>query len=236
MSSVSPVCSGHRSAGELCRRCVADLSQIMNRRGMSLVEVIIAAAILAIILSGVLGSYGSLVQGGQNLRQDQQVHNIQLMMAERLREVPWDELGTAAAPWSLQRQVGTDTFMTDDASIGDSASNLAITADRRILQITDTATNLGVLDAPTGIEGLEVYVEYYRAVTDGSGNEGVMDESTGLFQTAADYTTANLAPFLLGGIPSSVDEGIVVWRLVISWDDGLSDGRKELTTWGARRE
>lgn len=199
------------------------------RQGFTFVEVMISAALLAVVLAGVMGGYASMLKGRESLRDDQMVHDLVRRFAERLSSVPWEDLGTATAAWSIERPVGTDSFISDDPNIANSTSVPLATAERRILQTLDSGNSLGMLDGPTGLEDLQIYIEYYRAVDDELGNLGLMDAAG--FNSVSDYRNANLTPYDFTGVPNSIEEGIVVYRLVITW--GLE---REIEIWGGRRE
>ena len=109
--------------------------------GFSLLEVMIAVAIMSGCLAIMVGQVYTLDKAQQATRQMARVQEVAQVMAERVLGAPWTELGTTTQRWSWHRR--------DDAA-----------ALNPPLNENDLET-LGLLQGRSGLANLRVYVEYF---------------------------------------------------------------------------
>ena len=195
-----PLYALHMQQAPNTSECALPRLTSLARHGFTLLEVMISVAILAVILAGVMGGFGGLVQGRQTLDGEQRVANLFTSFSERMRDVPWTDLGTNEAPWSRDNPItaADDTFLGDDPGL----------ADDRVLQTIDGRATLGITDQELGLENLRVNLEYFYALSDTDlGVVGYMDDPEN-------------ADFLIG-LPRDLEAGLVVWRVTVRWGDDL---------------
>lgn len=158
--------------------------------GMSLMEVIIAIAILSVTLSGVIGLIGNQSVNMQQADYRRLASEVAQSLSQRIRTSRWDWLGTDRLPWSYGRYVG-----------GAGHPAMRYNAIAHGLSASDDLVATGVVPPDVQIRNLHVWVEWYRAVdaTDDSGNaipgeDGLFDEgetSSAAFRTATRVTPAD---------------------------------------------
>ena len=130
------------------------------RQGFSILEIMIALSILA---SGIMSIMSQQVTLQSSREMDRNGVVIELLaneMVERFQGGRWESIGTSSLPWSVPRHL-------DGSSVSGP------------MQDADLIAN-NLITLPSGIAGLKVYVEYYRAMAtkDAAGNvvsSGMMD-------------------------------------------------------------
>lgn len=189
-----------------------------SRAGLTLFEVMVAVVLLSLVMTGVLGSLGALHQGRQNTWEREKATEIVRFLAERLQAAPWDTLRpdnqTSPLTWSAPRLPGTNTWMGDEPSLPD---------DRRM-----TSTSLRLLDQPSGLTNLRVFLEYFRTVNVPPVPERRADPvptytALGLYDagldTAAALANADLTPYRYTASTASLGEDPLAIRLTVTWGD-----------------
>jgi prepilin-type N-terminal cleavage/methylation domain-containing protein len=146
-----------------------------GRAAFSLLEVMISIAVLAVALGFIVGHYQFLDQNRQFTEQMSKAQEIARQIMDRVASLEPAKLGVLAdAPWSIPRFEDAD--VTDDAAAMTEADLIA----------------MNLRAAPSGLESLRVYVEYYRGLTDaalpGPNNLGVMDDAA-ITSAAAFHTS-----------------------------------------------
>ena len=136
------------------------LSSLWARTGLSMLEVMIAVAILASALSMVGGVMYTMHQGRAAVDEEIKVQAIAQIMTERLQGARWDDLGRKLvdAPgqnaWSWHRRATTQTAYADTMVVPPMQEKAAAE--------TNDLVKLGILSEPSGVSGLKIYVEYYQ--------------------------------------------------------------------------
>ena len=135
--------SGSRSGAGVGSGSRGTITTTHRRRpdGFSLLEVMIAVAIMSGCLAIMVGQVYTLDKAQQATRQLARVQEIAQVMAERVLGAPWTELGTTTQRWSWHRR--------DDPA----ALNPPLTE-------ADLET-LGLLQGRSGLANLRVHVEYF---------------------------------------------------------------------------
>lgn len=133
------------------------------RLGLSMLEIMIAVAILATALSIMIGTIFTMHQSRAAVDEEIKVQAIAQSLVERLQGARWDDLGKDIASypgrnaWSWHRRATKQVAYspTMDPSITPPMQDNA-TRDE------DDLTKLGILTERSGVPGLQVYVEYYQ--------------------------------------------------------------------------
>ncbi len=151
----------------------ADRADICRgRSGMSLMEVIVAIAILSVTLSGVVGLIGNQSVNMQQADYRRLASDVAQSLSLRIRTARWEWLGTDRLPWSYGRYVD-----------GSGHPAMRYNALAHGLSADDDLVTTGVVPADLQIRNLHLWVEWYRAVdaTDSAGipvagEDGLFDE------------------------------------------------------------
>ncbi|HAT10616.1 MAG TPA: hypothetical protein DCS97_08500 [Planctomycetes bacterium] len=188
--------------------------------GFSLLEVMVAIALLATGVTMMLGSLVTQHQGRGSVRDTQRVTELVTTLRERLFSEPWTPTGTTTlhglgvSTWSTPG-VFNQTNPFGGTGRHDEAALLAA----------------GIIVQPTGLTDLSYYLEYYRADTLSATQRGLFDKGTDannddIYDTFASATesraglTANLtAAQRFSSAPTSsigADEPLAI-RIVVVW-------------------
>ncbi len=186
-----------------------------DRAAFSLIEVMIAVAILGFALMTMLGNIGTLSGAHQFNQETAKAQEIAQILAERIHGAKFTLLGTIDHPWSWQRrETGpaahpplTETDLTTGlaaypvvyAGAPRYVHNLRV----RPVEATPTDRGVGFVRVATGLENLRVYLEYYQP---------------GATSTGATWAVrqAFLYPDL--ATPSSIiDDNALIARIVVRW-------------------
>lgn len=146
-----------------------------SRAGLSLLEVMFALAILAIVLSGVAVSIGHLDRASARSDDDQLANDLLRMVMERVLSVEYEDINTLGH-WSAGR------FLHGPTPVGSDPVSYA-----HGLTMGDLRSR-GLVHGETPFDDEEQYaarlfIEYFRAI-DRAGDRGVMQSET---ETDADY-------------------------------------------------
>lgn len=124
------------------------------RQGLSMLEVMIAVAILASALATMIGTLYTLHQSRATIDEDIKVQAIAQSMVERLQGSLWDDLGKdnptipGRNEWSWHRRA------TKQLAYSPTMVNAPMT-DKELIET-------GIISQQSGIPGLQVYLEYYQ--------------------------------------------------------------------------
>jgi prepilin-type N-terminal cleavage/methylation domain-containing protein len=133
------------------------------RIGFSLLEVMIAIAILASALSVAIGTIFTLHQGRAALEEELKAQAIAQIMVERLQGASWDSLGKHmdAIPghnaWSWHRRATRQLVFTPTMD-----PTVTPPMREKASRPEDDLIALGILSSPSGVKNLNVYLEYYQ--------------------------------------------------------------------------
>ncbi len=225
--------------------------QIVSRTAMSLIEVMVAMTILAVGILGIMSGISTIESVNRESQRQQSTQDVMLAIKTRLENCPWSDLRSASAPWSYGRYVAENAVnvirplarrtydqavpMTEDATMGENCL-LPRTRD-------GSQEGLGILSAPSGLENLRVYVEWYRGNSydvDGSGEIGTGEEgffsNPGLSLAEEVLSGVSVAPaervflpYLEHGRPSELMDqqtGLLI-RIVVLWGSSSGASRRE---------
>jgi prepilin-type N-terminal cleavage/methylation domain-containing protein len=130
----------------------------LSRQGLSLLEVMIALAVLATVLSSVGGGIFVLSSARRVAEEESTVHALLRSWSERLIGADWEWLGREHlddplhGAWSWQRPETTAALAPGDhPPLREKAPELSGDATRQLLD-----------DQPSGLEDLRCHLEYYR--------------------------------------------------------------------------
>lgn len=182
--------------------------------GFSLLEVCAAIAVLAIALTTIMGQWAGLHSVRMQVAAKQRAQALLASIAERVASADWGELGTDKLAWSRGR------FFDAVADDRDPLSEAA--ADAR-----DNLVAQGLIPAATGIRGLRIYIEYYRAETSGAdagvllGDGDPASASPTGFRTNFALKATRDAARITGANPTAaVDSDAPVWiRFLAVWSE-----------------
>jgi len=138
-----------------------------SRGGFTLVEVMIAMALLAITLSAIAANLFSLNGAHTSNREEAKVREISQLLGERLMGASWDTLGTSVSGqiglngWSWHRRATSNPNVPNSPIYECLQENPSPTASETDPDSRDLL-KLGLISGPTGIRGLRVYLEYYQ--------------------------------------------------------------------------
>ena len=200
----------------------------LRTNAFSLLEVMIALSIFAVILSAIVANMASLSSARQFTRDQQQANDLGRQIMEKIQALDFNTLGMDGH-WSEPR------FLVDDD--GEEMRGLSV----------DELRAAGVFDGPIALNELEVFVECYRGIDAGfdgqhlarnnAANPGLMqyvDETADAYLArSSSYVLDQPSPYRLPNREAIAQVGTdpVVFRIVIRWDGRL---RYELMT--ARRK
>ena len=121
--------------------------------GFTIIEVMISLSIMAIGISAILSHMMTLKSVREASRDAVILENLVGELVERFSGSRWEVLGTTASKWSLPRPAiataGAAGPMTDS-----------------IIPSDNSLISLGILQKPTGIRDLKIYIDYYRGMTE----------------------------------------------------------------------
>jgi hypothetical protein len=223
---------------------------MLYRAAFSLLEAMIALTILAVGTLAVLGNITSLNTGRQATEERQKVQAVVRSLTERLQSADWGTMRTDDLPWTLGRyESGGSTFPNDRTTpMTDTTS--AAAPDCLLPMTSDGRKGLSILTEPSGLENLQVWLEYYRGSDFDRDRDGtIASDEAGLLDVRDDLNgdgeiskeeveksknqRSNVRSFRFNELPTAYPdpEGTVLLRLIITW--GIK-GRHE--AWVARRK
>ena len=184
-----------------------------SRSGLSLIEVMIAMALLAVALSAAVSALASSVQSNAYAEDREKANDLMRRVSDRLLTTRWDDLMVG---WTASRYAQEANGLHNDNG----------------LEEADLIT-AGVLDRPSGLADALVNIEYYRATaarpplpTSDSSN-GLLERWDGTLQgyVPVEAATAGqrfddpavLAACRISGTASSLSEPILI-RVLIRWN------------------
>jgi Tfp pilus assembly protein PilV len=158
------------------------------RSGLSFVEVVISLAILITAIAALVGNVASLNSSHRVNQEVATVNQLVDALAERIQGARWDSIGTDQAPWAYTRlapaSAGHPSTVwkanpsdpdTIDAPLDVTPADPADANPSWVRHaMTETAVDpldrllsdeVGLLQEPSGIEGLRVWVEWYPQST-----------------------------------------------------------------------
>lgn len=182
-----------------------------SRSGFSLIEVMLTFAILITGIFGLFSHLMTLERVKTLNREDAKAKQIAQMLMERIQGSSWHLLGKADQPWSWHRlrdnDPGAFTAALYDEALPATPPPLC---DRSDVHANNNLIRLGILSAPSGLEDLRVYLEYYRM---GITEVGVSPTSWNTACEGGMYTLGqNPATFDLG-----TTEDAVIIRIIVQW-------------------
>ncbi len=192
----------------------------MIARGLTLVEVMIALVVLVVAIGAMLSTIVNLDHAHRAAKETATAQRLAQVMVERFQGASWHSLGQTAQPWSWHRRddgAALNPPLTDDDA--DPASSLPA---------------LGILDGPSGLAGLRVYVEYYTMGLFQNGDATWMVANGRQFrarlsdaslQLEQDKTVINLRE----------QSDAIIIRIVLRWDDNVGGVRRHELTFARRR-
>ncbi len=156
----------------------ANLSPPWVRKGMSIVELVLAILVLSVGLMTAVGGISSLRGVRAQAEETVSVQSIVYGLGERFQGARWDNIGVA--PWSLARLeegagvVPDNLPMIDDTDMKslDVNQDATVSGSELATRSSRGLQSLGIISEPARVSDLKIYIEYYRAVTarDGDGN------------------------------------------------------------------
>jgi prepilin-type N-terminal cleavage/methylation domain-containing protein len=203
--------------------------------GFSLIEIMISIAVLATIMAALTSSMFTMSQIRRANKEQNQVAELTRLLAERIMGANWDWIGRdrpdegtvqyqhGAWSWHRPHYIAQPIPLTE--SDGDPVHTIGF--DPRASGDTGSVNDLQALklvDGPTGIANLKIYVEYYRAsvfddLFTASGGTAPFD----LWKARTDGATATSLyafPSQLGLFGLARDEALIV-RVLMTWDSVL---------------
>jgi prepilin-type N-terminal cleavage/methylation domain-containing protein len=191
--------------------------------GFTVVEVMISLAVLATVMAATASSMFTLRQVQRSSREHAQVEQLAHTLADRILGASWDWIGRETSDptddshgaWSWHRRQSPTAVvqpLTETATVP-----------------TDNLMAIHLLNAPSGIANLKVYVEYYRidaltAAFAWSLNRGADNNPAAAWERArADNRNWYAEPPQLG-LGQTADDSLTV-RIAITWDGVEAAGR-----------
>ncbi|MBA3845828.1 MAG: prepilin-type N-terminal cleavage/methylation domain-containing protein [Planctomycetes bacterium] len=215
------------------------------RRGMTLLEVMIAVAVLAVVLSSVFSSIATLDLSERLMRERAIAQQVAKSLAEQVMGSTWDTLGQDVG--SLSNRNAWSWHRRENPLTGASLPPMdEISADplNRLDELRDGGGNIispAVVAVKTGLADLQVHLEYYRMES--------MDDMLGSADPAARWRQLTQAgagdPFVFadtGGVSMDLRPVLdaVLVRVLVTWTPhavgpgGAGSGRYQLVC--ARRK
>lgn len=213
------------------------------RQGFSILEVMIAIAILATALSIVGGTMYTMQQGRTAMDEEIKVQAIAQVMTERLQGARWDDLGKDVSTyvgrnaWSWHRRATKQLVYapTMDPTITPPMQEKAA---RKV----DDLIEQGIITDPSGVRNLKVYLEYYQMKLTESLNTRLVNDPTLDPRQVWMETVGDPIRGIPPSGPDKDDNGIflqedptvlnlslldpaVVMRVLISWESCLGGTR-----------
>jgi type II secretory pathway pseudopilin PulG len=210
------------------------------RLGLTILEVMIAVAILASALSMVGGVLYTMHQARAAIDEEIKVQAIAQVMTERLQGARWDDLGRDLADvpgrnaWSWHRRATKQVAYSDTMVVPPLQEQAAAE--------TNDLVKLGILSEPSGVPGLQIYLEYYQmelvekiaerlAATPSVDPRKVWTEAVGdpVRGTSPSDSNKDSKRIFLPEKPTEVNfatmDPAVVMRVLISWQSAVGGTR-----------
>lgn len=159
------------------------------KRAFTIIEVMISLAMLAIIISAIFSQMFTLSQVADLNGQQAALRSLNLGISNAFAAAPFEKLRSSQLRWSLGRYcpTATPTSVPNSADIvfsgGDDNQPMTddplAPANRCLLRYTASgAQGLGLIDNPTGLKDVRVWVEYYRGNDFDVNADGVISPAT----------------------------------------------------------
>jgi len=203
-------------------------SSFRSRAAFSLVEVMIAAVVLAGCAMALVGFHANLQQARASATSVNKVLAIGRTIINQVVGYDSSRLGDSATiPWSIARYDETDT--------GPIAGNNPPLTDSATVA-TNNIVGSKLLQDVSGVQGLRIYIEYYKGAKNttlgvgGGGTSGVLDDSnfSDLHITPEEFRTRfrnlsirsqyRLDPTTPPARQLSADDVFLI-RVVLRWED-----------------
>lgn len=194
----------------------------LHKRGFSLVEVMIAVAILATVLTAMAGNIFTLHKAHESTKELAKAQEIAQVLAERAQGATWHSLGQTAQPWSWHRRVGAAADrpqpMTDVAA--DPNNDLQ---------------SLGILSQPSGLADINVYLEYYLMglFVDPTSSAWMVDSN------AAWQARRSDPAFVMTQDPAAFDltevTDAIIMRVLVTWTSTVGGTRQHELVFARRK-
>lgn len=214
--------------------CVAPCRRSSHhRRALSLIEVMIAMAVLAVALSAAMSALASSVQSNAFAEDREKANDLARLLVERLQSLAWEDLMGGSGP--------VDTWTAERF-----AFNAAGAIDETGLSETDLISE-GVLERPSGLADTEIHIEYYRALAtrqEAAGvnaDDGLLERWDGVLGGYSPIYTNNGPDFgnhatlsncrisgTTDGMGTATEPVPIIIRVLIRWNlDGTAPGRRD---------
>jgi prepilin-type N-terminal cleavage/methylation domain-containing protein len=189
--------------------------------GFSLIEVMIAVAILATVLTAMAGNIFTLHQAHTATKELAKAQEIAQALAERVQGGAWHSLGQTSQPWSWHRREGAVAPLPQPmTNQGDPDNDLQ---------------TLGIISGPSGLADAQVFLEYYlmAAFVDPTSSAWMVGSSAGWQARRADPT------FVLTQDPAVMDltevtDAIIV-RVLVTWTSSIGGTRRHEIMFARRK-
>jgi len=189
---------------------------------MTMIELMIAVAIMAVALSAMLSGLFTLSQAHQSGKEMAKVQQIAQVFAERVQGATWHTLGTRAQPWSWHRREGAAVGMPQP--LREKAVNAA-----------DDLQALGLISDASGLADLRVHLEYVTM-------PALVDPTSGawMVRTAKEWNARRSnAAFVMTQDPDAFDlrevEDAVIIRVLITWNSHEGVPRRHEISFSRRK-
>jgi prepilin-type N-terminal cleavage/methylation domain-containing protein len=136
--------------------------------GMSLIEVMIAFAILAVTLGAAMSGLSSSVQSNAFAEDREKANDLMRRITDRLQTLAWDELMGPTTSWTNRR------FAQEANGDFNETGNFAPREEPFLI-------SQAVLDRPSGLADAQIWIEYYRALATRPSNPTV-NSNNGLLE------------------------------------------------------
>lgn len=232
-------------------------NHMVLRRGFSLLEIMIASMILVVGILGVLSGIGTVENVRRDMIYQKDIDDVLVKIRNRIENCPWSELRSLDAPWTYGRYVNeskiasvipiTDRVYDRVVPMSENASQPQDCLLKTVSQGQLTgAKGLGILDHPSGIPNLKIYVEWYRGTsididsdnTIGSGEYGYFTDSGKTLSVEESESYKDVSsldksylPYLEKNQPGSLvdQDATLLVRIILTYGDETKPLRKETT-------
>lgn len=205
------------------------------RQGFSLIEVMISLGILTVVVSALFSQMFTLQTASGLSRERATVNALTLTLSNAFAGASFTELRTPALKWSLGRYcpaTATAPIPPTDAVasvLSGVDANVPLTDDINaspancLLRYTANGTpGLGLLDMPTGLSNLKVWVEYYRGNDYDTNANGIIESSEkGLIDSPPAGIPSIMMPHMVydNHVPAFINSGLTSFRLTTTPTD-----------------
>ncbi len=127
-----------------------------------MLEIMIAVAILATALSIMLGTIFTMHQARAAIDEEIKVQAIAQSLVERLQGARWDDLGKDVATYPGRNAWSWHRRATKQLAYSPTMDPATPPMTDFAVRDVDDLTKLGIISEPSGVKGLQVYLEYYQ--------------------------------------------------------------------------